>query len=73
MPVITFEYQDLKDLGIDIEKDKLINTLPMMGSDIEDYNDKEIKVEFFPNRPDNLSIEGVARSLKGFLSMETGL
>lgn len=73
MPVITFEYQDLKDLGIDIEKDKLINTLPMMGSDIEDYDDKEIKVEFFPNRPDNLSVEGVARSLKGFLSIETGL
>ena len=60
MPVITFEYEDLKDLGIDIEKDKLINTLPMMGSDIEDYDDNEIKVEFFPNRPDNLSVEGVA-------------
>ncbi len=73
MPVITFEYEDLKDLGIDIEKDKLINTLPMMGSDIEDYDDNEIKVEFFPNRPDNLSVEGVARSLKGFLSEETGL
>ena len=28
MPVITFKYQDLKDLGIDMEKDELINTLP---------------------------------------------
>ena len=36
MPVITFKYQDLKDLGIDMEKDELINTLPMMASDIED-------------------------------------
>ena len=62
MPVITFKYQDLKDLGID-----------MMASDIEDYDDEEIKVEFFPNRPDNLSVEGVARSFKGFLGMETGL
>ncbi len=26
MPVITFKYQDLKDLGIDMEKDELINT-----------------------------------------------
>ena len=51
MPVITFKYQDLKDLGIDMEKDELINTLPMMASDIEDYDDEEIKVEFFPNRP----------------------
>ena len=73
MPVITFKYQDLKDLGIDMEKDELIDTLPMMSSDIEDYDDEEIKVEFFPNRPDNLSVEGVARSFKGFIGQETGL
>ena len=73
MPVITFKYTDLKDLGIDMEKDELIDTLPMMSSDIEDYDDEEIKVEFFPNRPDNLSVEGVARSFKGFLGLETGL
>ena len=70
MPVITFKYQDLKDLGIDMEKDELIDTLPMMSSDIEDFDDEEIKVEFFPNRPDNLSVEGVARSFKGFIGQE---
>ncbi|WP_405295704.1 phenylalanine--tRNA ligase subunit beta [Methanobrevibacter sp.] len=73
MPVITFKYQDLKDLGIEMEKDELIDTLPMMSSDIEDFDDEEIKVEFFPNRPDNLSVEGVARSFKGFIGQETGL
>ncbi len=73
MPVITFKYQDLKDLGIDMEKDELIDTLPMMSSDIEDHDDEEIKVEFFPNRPDNLSVEGVARSFKGFIGQEIGL
>ena len=73
MPVITFKYEDLKDLGIDMDKDELINTLPMMSSDIEDHDDEEIKVEFFPNRPDCLSVEGVARSFKGFLGQETGL
>ena len=72
MPVITFKYQDLKDLGIDMEKDELIDTLPMMSSDIEEYDDEEIKVEFFPNRPDNLSVEGVARSFKGFIGQEIG-
>ena len=72
MPVITFKYQDLKDLGIDMEKDELIDTLPMMASDIEDFDDEEIKVEFFPNRPDNLSVEGVARSFKGFIGQEIG-
>lgn len=73
MPVITFKYQDLKDLGIDMDKDELIDTIPMMASDIEDFDDEEIKIEFFPNRPDNLSVEGVARSFKGFLNQETGL
>ena len=73
MPVITFKYKDLKDLGIDMEKDELIDTLPMMSSDIEDFDDDEIKVEFFPNRPDNLSVEGVARSFKGFIGQEIGL
>ena len=72
MPVITFKYEDLKDLGIDMEKDELIDTLPMMSSDIEDFDDEEIKVEFFPNRPDNLSVEGVARSFKGFIGQEIG-
>jgi phenylalanyl-tRNA synthetase beta chain len=73
MPVITFEYQDLKELGIDIDNEKLIDILPMLGSDIEDFDDKTIKVEFFPNRPDQLSVEGVSRSLKGFISQEIGL
>jgi phenylalanyl-tRNA synthetase beta chain len=73
MPVIMFEYKDLKELGISIENDKLIDILPMLGSDIEDYDDETIKVEFFPNRPDQLSLPGVSRSLKGFTSKETGL
>jgi len=74
MPVITFEYEDLyKLLGMDLPQEQLIKLLPMIGSDIDDYDDNEIKVEFFPNRPDYLSIEGVARTLKGFLDIEKGL
>lgn len=74
MPVITFDYEDLnKLLGTEIPQEKLIQLLPMIGSDIDDYDDKEIKVEFFPNRPDYLSVEGVARTLKGFLDIEKGL
>lgn len=74
MPVITFDYEDLYEvLGKEIPKDELIKLLPMIGSDIDDYDDKQIKVEFFPNRPDYLSVEGVARTLKGFLDVEKGL
>ncbi|QUH22840.1 phenylalanine--tRNA ligase subunit beta [Methanobacterium alkalithermotolerans] len=73
MPVITFGYQDLQDSGVDINPEKLIEILPMIGSDIEDFDEETVKVEFFPNRPDQLSVEGVARTLKGFLGIEKGL
>lgn len=74
MPVIKFTYTDLGELlGQNIDQKELIDLLPMIGSDIEDYDDNEVKVEFFPNRPDYLSVEGVARALKGFLKIEEGL
>jgi phenylalanyl-tRNA synthetase beta chain len=66
MPVIKFTYTDLEELlNRSMDKDELIDMLPMIGSDIEDYDDEEVKVEFFPNRPDYLSVEGVARALRG--------
>lgn len=74
MPVITFTYNDLEELlNQKVDHNKLIDLLPMIASDIEDYDDEQIKVEFFPNRPDYLSVEGVARALKGFLKIERGL
>ncbi|BDZ71620.1 hypothetical protein GCM10025861_21370 [Methanobacterium petrolearium] len=74
MPVITFTYDDLEELlDQKIDQKKLIDLLPMIASDIENYDDEQVKVEFFPNRPDYLSVEGVARELKGFLEIEKGL
>ena len=74
MPVIKFTYTDLEELlEMEIDKDELIDLLPMIGSDIEEYDDEGVKVEFFPNRPDYLSVEGVARALKGFLKIEEGI
>jgi phenylalanyl-tRNA synthetase beta chain len=74
MPVIKFGFEDLEELiKRKIDPDELIELLPMIGCDIEDYDDKEIKVEFFPNRPDYLSVEGVARTLKGILGIEQGI
>lgn len=51
----------------------LLATLPMMGSDIDSVDGDTLNVEFFPNRPDLYSVEGVARALRGFLGMEKGL
>lgn len=74
MPVINFTYQNINQLlGNTIDKKELIDLLPMIGSDIEDYDDEKLKVEFFPNRPDHFSVEGIARTLKGFLDIELGL
>ncbi len=72
MPVITLYYDDLEELS-GIGKDTLIKRIPMMGCDIERIEDDHVDIEFFPNRPDLYSIEGVARALKGFLDIETGI
>jgi phenylalanyl-tRNA synthetase beta chain len=74
MPVISFTYQNLEELlQIKIDPDQLVEMLPMIGSDVEGFDEEQVKVEFFPNRPDYLSVEGVSRTLKGFLGLEEGL
>lgn len=74
MPVINFTYKNLNQLlSTPMEKEDLIDFLPMIGSDIEDYDEENLKVEFFPNRPDHFSVEGIARTLKGFLDIEVGI
>ncbi|MEE9150731.1 MAG: phenylalanine--tRNA ligase subunit beta [Thermoplasmata archaeon] len=74
MPVISIEYDDLIDLlGTKIEMEKLIETIPMMGADIERVDYTQMDIEFFPDRPDLYSVEGVARALRGYLGLEVGL
>jgi phenylalanyl-tRNA synthetase beta chain len=45
----------------------------MLGSDIERIEEDHVDVEFFPNRPDLYSTEGVAHAMQGFLSITSGL
>jgi phenylalanyl-tRNA synthetase beta chain len=72
MAVITLYYRYLERLtGAD--RDLIVSCLPMLGSDIERLEDDHCDVEFFPNRPDLFSVEGVARALRGFLGREIGL
>lgn len=74
MPVINFSYEYFNQvLGRKLTKDQLIDMLPMIGSDIEHYDDENVKVEFFPNRPDYYSVEGITRTVKGFLGIEKGI
>ncbi|MDF1532585.1 MAG: phenylalanine--tRNA ligase subunit beta [Methanosarcinales archaeon] len=72
MPVITLYYEDIEALtGTD--RDTFIKRIPMIGADIERIEDDHIDIEFFPDRPDLYSPEGVARGMRGFLGIETGL
>jgi phenylalanyl-tRNA synthetase beta chain len=74
MPLVTFKYTDLITLlGHTISKETIIEKLPMIGGDFNHANDDEINIEFFPNRPDLTSVEGIARASRGFFGFKTGL
>ncbi|MBA3045498.1 MAG: phenylalanine--tRNA ligase subunit beta [Candidatus Thermoplasmatota archaeon] len=74
MAIITLSYRDLTALmGQDIPQEELLAMLPMLGSDIDSVDGDVMNVEFFPNRPDLYSVEGVARAVRGFIGKETGL
>jgi phenylalanyl-tRNA synthetase beta chain len=74
MAVISLDYNDLVSLlGQKVSKEDIVAKLPMLGSDVESVEGDTLNVEFFANRPDLYSVEGVARALRGFFGFETGL
>ncbi len=74
MPVVTFNYYDfISLLGKEIEKDVLLERIPMIGAGIERIEGDEISIEIFPDRPDMLSVEGLARAIRSFLGIEKGM
>ncbi len=74
MPIISFEYNDLISLiGKDIKIPELVSKIPMLGADIASVEGTTFNVEFFPNRPDLYSVEGIARALRTFLGIESGM
>ncbi len=73
MPVVTFDYNDFTNLlGKEIPKEKLVNNLPMIGGDLDSVDKDEISIEFFPDRPDLLSVEGIVRAVRSFYEIEPG-
>ncbi|MGC9443957.1 MAG: phenylalanine--tRNA ligase subunit beta [Candidatus Methanospirareceae archaeon] len=72
MPVIRLYYDDLEALtGVSIAR--IEEHLPLLCADVERIESEYMDVEFFPNRPDLFSVEGVARTLRQFLELEPGL
>ncbi|MGQ9587372.1 MAG: phenylalanine--tRNA ligase subunit beta [Thermoplasmata archaeon] len=76
MPVINFSYSDLCELvGREVPREVIRERLPMLGSDLKSMDDSsdDLSFEFFPNRPDLFSVEGIARALRAFQGYEPGL
>lgn len=56
-----------------IDRASFLESISMLGSDIGKCEGNDLEIEFFPNRPDLYSVEGVARAMKAFLEIEPGL
>ncbi|MBX8631417.1 MAG: phenylalanine--tRNA ligase subunit beta [Thermoplasmata archaeon] len=65
MPVIEIRREDLVGLsGLDRSDDWFESVIPMIGASYEGSENGRLRFEFFPNRPDHYSVEGIARSLR---------
>jgi phenylalanyl-tRNA synthetase, beta subunit len=72
MPVITVDSKDLETLS-KIDRQTIIDNVSMIGAEVERIEEETIDIEFFPNRPDLYSVEGVSRAMKAFLGVSPGL
>ena len=76
MPTIELNIDRLERLvGKKLDIKELEYDLQWISLDLEDINEEErsIKVEYNPNRPDFSSPEGIARALKGYYEIELGI
>ena len=53
--------------------EKMQNRIAMFGTTLESFDEKEIELEIFPDRPDMLSYSGFKRAFLGFLGRKKGL
>ncbi|MDD2626448.1 MAG: phenylalanine--tRNA ligase subunit beta [Candidatus Methanomethylophilus sp.] len=62
-------------MGKDVSQEEILKQIPLIGSDIGDNvaGTDAMSVEFFPNRPDMYSVEGIARGMRAFLGIKPGL
>ncbi|MHB8605761.1 MAG: phenylalanine--tRNA ligase subunit beta [Thermoplasmatota archaeon] len=74
MPVIHFDVRELERLlGKEVPRDELARDIPMIGADVDSVEGDAWAIEFFPNRPDLYTVEGVARAMRQFYGIEPGL
>ena len=74
MPVINIELEDLnRMLKSPISSADFSRIIPEIGADPDEIGKNEATIEFFPDRPDLLSTEGVARAVRAFTEQKLGL
>jgi len=72
--IVTVDKKELmKLIGEKLSLKKLEDTLFLMKAEIERVDGNEIQIEVNPDRQDMLSAEGLARAIRSFLEIETGL
>ena len=72
MPVIALSYSRLQKLVGKVSKKQISESLPFLGLDVESEDEKTIRVEYSPNRPDYSTDFGIALGLQGLLGIKTG-
>jgi len=73
MATIEIDKREFTDLvGKEFEDQKLIEEASFLGVHWHHIDGNVCEVENYPNRPDCLSVEGVARAYRGFFDIETG-
>ena len=74
MPTITLNLKEFNKMaGREFTMKELEDNLPMLGTAWEGSTEGEFSVEVFPNRPDMLSLEGLARAFSSFMNIKKGL
>ena len=72
MPVIALYYSRLQKLVGKVSKKQISESLPFLGLDVESEDEKTVRVEYSPNRPDYSTDFGIALGLQGLLGIKTG-
>jgi len=74
MPSVILNRKVFEQLvGKKLPEEELKDRISYLGTDLESIDKDEIHVEIFPNRPDMLSEQGLARALSSFIGVNTGL
>ncbi len=74
MPTIEISYQDFTKLtGKPLNLDEARNLLFGLKCEVEDAKEDRLTLDVLADRPDLLSVEGVAREVRGILGQEKGL